>query len=149
MCGVVPRGKVDTKQKWHDACADADRRREIIKRIIAERGWKNMSELHKILLEEYEIDVSRQTVYKDLDHISKEEDTSGREKVNLLSSYRRKMNEIDRTLKNCESPKEKIMWYKLWTQYSKDYSAILARMDAANNISGKPVEKETVNIRFD
>ncbi len=108
-----------------------------------------MSELHQILLEEYEIDVSRQTVYRDLDVIAQEDDTAGREKVNLLASYQMKLKDIEKTLKSCTDPVEEIKWYKLWTQYAKDYSAVLAKMAAANNISGKPIEKETVNIRFD
>jgi len=131
-------------------------RRQIIKNIIEERGWKSMTELHNILTSEYTyqngtpIAITRQTLYNDLNQIGKEMDIVGRESSNLIASYRMKQREIDDLLKKCKDMKDKIQLYKLWTQYAKDYSVVLGRLGAtaSANEKGGESQKEEINVSF-
>lgn len=131
-------------------------RLEIIRKIIEERGWLKVTELVEILRNEYKyadgspITSSRYTIYNDLDELGKQMDIPARERANLLARYKRKINEIEKMIKRCDNDKDKIALYKLWTQYSKDYSVVVGRMSAeiyGSGVDGQS-QKTPINITF-
>ena len=148
--GKTPKTKADHLE----AREQLVERRAIIKNVINDRGWQKMVDLHNILTTEYNykdgspIDITRQTLYNDLDVIGRELDVPGRATSNLIAAYQQKVSEIDKMLSKCRDTKEKIQLYKLWTQYSKDYAIVLGRINSSNSADALGGKSQKANITF-
>lgn len=140
----TPEGKM--KQK-----AERQRRLGIIEKIINEEGFKSIYKLRDKLKDEYDIDVTRTCLYKDLDEINKRGKHYHRTALSILASYRAKLNQINKMIKKEKDPKEIRLLYKLWSKFAKDYATVASKLGA--NLEGKyktDVEKEEpISISFE
>lgn len=141
--GFVKSGEEKLQQR-----ADKEKRLGIIEKIINEEGFKNIQTLVKKLEEDYDISVTRQCVYKDLDDINKRGKHYKRTALSILASYRAKMNRINELISAEDDPKELRMLYKLWSQLAKDYANVASKLGAHLDGKYQSVEKNTEPVKI-
>jgi hypothetical protein len=131
---------------------EAHHRRKIIREIIRERGFKNIAELQKILKDDYNIDVSTQTLYMD-----RRKSTLGSgelEEIDVaLSAYVQKLiNHLDKIIRNSDNEKNRISAIRTAANVVDKKHAMAVRMAGFEEFKQSSVvdkkKKENINIRF-
>jgi len=148
-----PEGKgfVNTAEEKMEQKAQRKKRLGIIEKIINEEGFKNIQSLHRTLKEDYNISVTRQCVYKDLDELNKQGKHYKRTALSIMASYRAKLNKINKMIEKEDKPSELRLLYKLWTTFAKDYATVASKLGA--HLDGKyNIDKnknEPISISFE
>ena len=148
-----PEGKgfVSSAEEKLQQKADKIKRLGIIEKIINEDGFKSIQELGRKLDEDYNISVSRQCLYNDLDELNKQGKHYKRTALSILASYRAKLNKINDLISKEDDPKELRDLYKLWSQMAKDYANVASKLGAHLDGKYQSVEKnnEPIQISFE
>jgi hypothetical protein len=148
-----PEGKgfVSSAEEKLQQKADKIKRLGIIEKIINEDGFKSIQELGRKLDEDYNISVSRQCLYKDLDELNRQGKHYKRTALSILASYRAKLNKINDLISKEDDPRELRSLYKLWSQMAKDYANVASKLGAHLDGKYQSVEKnnEPIQISFE
>ena len=149
----MPNESIDLRKPSSDR---AMYRRGIVKRLMLEKGVTNRAEIRRILKLEYNLDVTRQCIYKDIEAISKLsiEDIEEFE-LDITSVYKKQIYDQIREIKECKDAKMRSDLRRVLSSLMKDQQSVLSSMyvrgagrEAVDRVDGgKP--KKVLSFSFD
>ena len=130
----------NNKTAYNDAQRTYDRRK-IIKKLMLEKGITNRAEILRILEIEYNIHVSRQTIYKDIAKIASLSDSDIEEfELDIASIYKKNIRDLQDMINKCRDRKEKASLMKTLSQMIKDQHTVLNNIAIRGNERRNPAK---------
>lgn len=143
---------VDNKKYKIDKAVE---RRNIIRDIIINRGFKNIPELNSILKDEYGIDVQHETLHNDMRHIRafKKEDVDAFSN-NIIARCQTHLDNLDNLSKNAKYDNHKIIASKSFISASKEVIRMINMMCDGNirppeEVAEEIEKDEEIEIKFE
>jgi arginine repressor len=125
-------------------------RRRLIKKIINEKGFKGITELRRILLDEYGVSVVRQTLYTDMKYLGAvtEEDFDAISNK-IIAGYNAHLQSLNAMVDNSKDEKTKIQAIRAYFQGTKELHELLNRITIRKQREPKKKDDKSYTIRFD
>ena len=132
---------------------ESRKRREIVKKLIVDRGITSKAEILRVLESEFGLKVSRDTLYRDFKHGSMiDESVLQRVELDITSTFREFIAGLKELVDKAESPHDKIAAMKACSQIIKDRQTVLnniaMRGRAVASASGKGDKSDVKSIVF-
>jgi hypothetical protein len=127
-------------------------RRNLIKKIVLERGFKGITALQKLLSDEHRIKVSRTTLYKDIAIIGNiQPDDLNAIRTKIVAEIQKKICELDEIANHTDDDKIRISAINSAIKARQEKYKLMHMMAVKpdlDNVDVKDKQDGKINIRF-